>query len=153
LRKENSAAFWQIGRRYTYNDDSMVKSIVGRILPWLLILYCAASLVHFVHNAEYLADYPNLPDSLSRSRVYLAWLSILAIGVLGYVLYRRGRYLAGLVVLAVYAGFGFDGLLHYTLAPFAAHTLAMNFTIWFEVVAAALLFMAVIKLGIDQKAQ
>lgn len=128
----------------------MNRSIAGRILPWLLILYCAASLAHFVHNAEYLADYPNLPDSLSRSRVYLAWLAILAIGIVGYVLYRRGRHLAGLIVLAVYAGFGFDGLLHYTLAPFAAHTFAMNLTIWSEVVAAAVLFMTVMQLGIDQ---
>ena len=128
----------------------MNRSIVGRALPWLLLLYCAASLLHFAHNAEYLADYPNLPDSFSRSGVYLAWLSILAIGVLGYALYRRGRYLAGLIVLAVYAGFGFDGLLHYTLAPFAAHTIAMNFTIWTEVIAAALLFAAVIMLDIDR---
>lgn len=128
----------------------MNRSIVGRALPWLLLSYCAASLLHFAHNAEYLADYPNLPDSFSRSRVYLAWLSILAIGVLGYALYRRGRYLTGLVVLAVYAGFGFDGLLHYTRAPFAAHTIAMNLTIWTEVIAAALLFAAVIVLGIDR---
>ena len=27
-------------------------------LPWLLLLYCVASLLHFVHNAEYVADYP-----------------------------------------------------------------------------------------------
>lgn len=128
----------------------MNRSLIGRALPWLLLLYCAASLLHFSHNAEYLADYPNLPDSFSRSRVYLAWLAILAIGVLGYVLYRRGLHLVGLVVLAVYAGFGFDGLLHYTLAPFAAHTMAMNLTIWFEVIAAAVLFMAVVKLVIDR---
>jgi len=103
--------------------------------------------LHFAHNAEYLADYPNLPDWLSRSQVYIAWL---AIGLLGYVLYWRGQYLIGLVVLAVYAGFGFDGLLHYTRAPFAAHTIAMNVTIWSEVVAAAFLFVAVIKRGAER---
>jgi hypothetical protein len=128
----------------------MKTSIAERALPWLLVAYCAASFLHFAHNAEYLADYPNLPGWLSRSQVYLAWLAILAIGVLGYVLYRRGQYLIGLVVLAVYAGFGFDGLLHYTRAPFAAHTIVMNLTIWSEVVAAAFLLVAVMKSGAER---
>lgn len=115
-----------------------------RALPWLLVAYCAASLLHFSHNAEYLAHYPNLPAWLSRSQVYLAWLMILAIGVVGYVLYRRAQRLIGLITLAVYAGLGFDGLLHYMRAPFAAHTAAMNFTIWSEAVAAAALLVAVL---------
>jgi hypothetical protein len=123
-----------------------------RALPWLLVAYCAASFLHFVHNAEYLADYPNLPVWLSRAQVYLAWLAILVVGVLGYGLYRRSQHLiglAGLAVLAVYAGFGFDGLLHYTRAPFAAHTFMMNFSIWAEVLAAAVLLIAVLKRGAE----
>jgi hypothetical protein len=128
----------------------MNRSIFERALPGLLIAYCAASLLHFSHNAEYLADYPNLPAWLSRSQVYVAWLVILAIGVLGYVLYRQGYRLVGLVILAVYAGLGFDGLLHYTRAPLAAHTAAMNFTIWSEVVAAAVLLTALVKIAVDR---
>jgi hypothetical protein len=125
----------------------MARTVVDRALPWLLLAYCAASLLHFSHNAEYLADYPNLPAWLSRSGVYLTWVAIFAIGALGYVLYRRGHRRSGLVVLAIYAGQGFDGLLHYTRAPLAAHTTAMNFTIWTEVIAAALLLAAVLKIG------
>jgi hypothetical protein len=121
-----------------------------KALPWLLVLYCAASLLHFAHNAEYLADYPNLPEWLSRSGVYVAWLCSFAIGVTGYALLRRGLHLIGLIVLAGYAGLGFDGLLHYSLAPFAAHTITMNLTIWFEVVTAALLLVAVMRLAIEQ---
>ena len=115
-------------------------------LGGLLLLYLAASLLHFVHNAEYLADYPNLPAWLDRADVYLAWLGLAAIGVAGWALYRFGWRLAGLLLIGVYAGFGFDGLLHYTRAPFAAHTQAMNFTIWFEVAAAALLLLGVLTL-------
>jgi hypothetical protein len=125
----------------------MTKSIAERVLPWLLAVYCAASLVHFAHNAEYLVDYPNLPVWLSRADVYLAWVSILAVGLIGYLLYRIRLYVIGLIVLAIYAGLGFDGLLHYTRAPFTSHTIAMNFTIWFEVVAAGVLLIALIKLG------
>jgi hypothetical protein len=112
-------------------------------LGGLLLLYLAASLLHFVHNAEYVADYPNLPAWLGRTDVYLAWLALAAIGAVGWALFRIGWRLGGLLLIGVYAVFGFDGLLHYTRAPFAAHTPAMNFTIWFEVAAAALLLIAV----------
>jgi hypothetical protein len=115
-----------------------------RLLPGLLLLYLAASLVHFTHNAEYLGDYPNLPPWLTRSGVYLAWFGQTSIGILGYVLYRSGWRLVGLAVLVLYAGFGFDGLLHYTRAAFDSHTATINFTIWFEVVAAALVLLNVV---------
>jgi len=68
----------------------------GLMLEVLLLLYLAASLIHFTHNAEFVQGYPSL---------------------------------------------GFDGLLHYTRAPIAAHTHGMNFTIGFEVVAAAILLL------------
>jgi hypothetical protein len=106
---------------------------------WLLLLYCAASLVHFAHNAEFLEDYPNLPTWLSRAQIYAVWAGITAIGAVGYALHRFGYGLVGLIVVAVYAGLGFDGLLHYGRAPFAEHTAGMNFSILFEVVTAGLL--------------
>jgi hypothetical protein len=113
------------------------------LLTALAAAYCIASLAHFVHNAEYLAQYPNLPPWLSRSKVYAAWLEITAVGVLGLA-FIRGRYaVPGLVLLAAYAAFGFDGLGHYALAPVSAHTPAMNLSIGLEVAAAAaLLFVA-----------
>jgi uncharacterized membrane protein len=77
--------------------------------------------------------------------VYLAWAGLASIGALGFVLYRYGWRLAGLLLLGLYAAFGFDGLLHYTRAPFDAHTGVMNFTIWFEVVAAAALLFVVVQ--------
>jgi hypothetical protein len=72
------------------------------------------------------------------------WCGLAALGIAGLVLHRTGRQFTGLCLLAVYAGFGFDGLLHYTRAPFAAHSVAMNVTIWVEVLAAACLLLAVL---------
>jgi hypothetical protein len=123
------------------------RTLARRALPWLLLLYAAASLLHFAHNAEYLADYPNLPGWLSRVDVYLAWCGVTFVGVAGYVLYARSRELMGIALLAVYAALGFDGLLHYTRAPASAHTAAMNTTIWTEVAAAALLLAGVATLA------
>jgi hypothetical protein len=119
----------------------------GPQLTWFLALYCVASLVHFVHNAEFLDEYPNLPAWLSRAQVYAVWFGVTAIGLAGYVLYRLGYRLVGLIVVAVYAAQGFDGLLHYGRAPFAAHTPAMNFSILFEVAAAAALLACAVILA------
>jgi hypothetical protein len=116
----------------------------------LLALYCATSLAHFVHNAHFLADYPNMPAWLSPLQVMGAWLAVTAVGVLGWVVTRTGWPLPGLLLIAAYAGLGFDGLAHYTLAPMAAHSPAMNLTIWSEVVAAALLLAATIALAVKR---
>ncbi len=116
-------------------------------LPLLLLLYCGASLLHFVHNAEHLAEYPNLPAWISRASVYGAWWAIFSIGFVGYLLFRRGHTLPGLALLALYTALGLDGLLHYGRAPISAHSLGMNLTIWTEVVAATLALAAVLWLA------
>jgi hypothetical protein len=113
-------------------------------LAVLLMVYLAASLLHFVHNAEFLGDYPNLPTWLTRSDVYFVWMGQAAIGLVGFTLYLRGRQTPGLLLIGLFAASGFDGLLHYSRAPFGAHTVAMNFTIWFEVAAAGVLLVAVL---------
>jgi hypothetical protein len=111
-----------------------------RALTVLLLTYGAASLLHFVHNAEFLADYPNLPAWLTRAQVYLAWLGLTAVGLFGWLLLSRGHRLTGSLFIAVYAALGLDSLGHYALAPMSAHTTTMNATILLEVITAALLF-------------
>jgi hypothetical protein len=100
-------------------------------------LYCLAALIHFTHNAEFLSDYPNMPKWITRGGVYFVWAAEALIGVVGMLLLWRGFRQSGVVLLMLYAALGFDGLLHYSLAPMAAHTMAMNLTIWFEVLAGA----------------
>ena len=108
----------------------------------LMFAYAAASLLHYAHNAEFLAEYPNMPAWLSRSTVYAAWIGVTAMGAIGYFIFRRGYRLAGLGVIAVYAALGFDGLGHYGLAPFSAHTAATHVTIWLEAATAGLVLIA-----------
>lgn len=112
-------------------------------LPRLFLVYAAVSLLHFAHNAAYLASYPNLPASWSAEDVYLAWCGITGLGALGLLMWQRGRR-KGLALLAAYAGLGYLGLAHYARAPFLEHTSAMNVTIWAEVAAATLLLIDVV---------
>ena len=114
----------------------------GGVLAALLAC-AAADLLHHVHNAEFLQNYPNLPASLSRGQVYAAWLGEAAIGAAGWALFRLGYERIGLGVIGVYALAGFGGLAHYAVAPLSELTLAMNATIWLEAGAAALLLAAV----------
>jgi len=118
---------------------------VQKILLVLLFIYGTASLLHFIHNAEYLADYPNLPDSWTRAGVYFAWIGMTVVGVTGWVLVARNYHLLGLLLIAIYAVLGLDSLGHYIVAPLSSHTLAMNSTIFFEVTAATLVLIEVAK--------
>jgi hypothetical protein len=113
------------------------------LLP-LMLIYGGASLLHFMHNAVYLRDYPNLPVWLTSAGVAAAWLVVAATGVLGYLLYWRVSRVAGLITIGAYAVLGLGGLDHYTVAPVSAHTVAMNLTILLEAATAAavLVFVA-----------
>jgi hypothetical protein len=112
---------------------------IDRLLLVAFLVYCAASLVHFSHNAIYIEDYPNLPVWLTPFKVYAVWFAEAAFGLAGFVLCLKGARRIGLVMIAIYAALAFDGLGHYALAPVSAHTFTMNFTIWSEVLAGTLL--------------
>jgi hypothetical protein len=121
------------------------------LLP-LILIYGAASLVHFLHNAVYLGSYPNMPAWLTPLGVLASWLVVAATGVVGYWLLRKGWTAAGLIAIALYAVLGFDSLAHYTLAPVSAHSWAMNATILFEVTAASALLFAVARVAVRKTA-
>ena len=120
----------------------MERLILPRPIWPLLAIYFVASLTHFAHNAEYIAFYPNMPGWITRENVYIAWAAINAVGLAGLLFVRVGWTGLGLVSLAAYGLMGLDGLGHYTLALCSEHSLAMNATIWFEVVAGAALAVA-----------
>ena len=111
----------------------------SRMLPIALIALAATSLVHHVHNAQFLDDYPNMPAWLSVGSVYAAWLVAAAVGFAGYALWRSGHRVIGTVLLLAYGCSGLDALIHYLIAPLAAHSLAMQLTIALEAAAGAFL--------------
>ena len=124
----------------------MILPLTSPSLPkhvWALLgLYFLASLAHFVHNAEYIAYYPNMPAWLTRDKVYLAWLAITGVGVAGLAALHLGWRMLGAALVAVYGAFGLDGLGHYALALCSEHTLATNVTIWSEALAGLVLLLA-----------
>ena len=76
-----------------------------RRIQALLAAYFVATVAHFVHNAEYIAFYPNMPDWITRETVYVAWLAIASVGVAGLVVVRFGwTALGALLIGAALAG-------------------------------------------------
>jgi hypothetical protein len=69
-------------------------------LAILLLAYGVASLVHFMHNAEFLHDYPGLPRTWTHEGVYFAWMAMTAVGLAGWFLATRGYAVVGLLALA-----------------------------------------------------
>ena len=122
-----------------------------KLLRVLLACYIGASLLHFSHNAEYLSSYPNLPHWITRTNIYVIWAAASIVGRLGFLLYVRRRAAMGLALFAPYAALGLDGLLHYTRAPFAEHSAAMNLTVLLEAGTAVALLGATFVAGINQR--
>ena len=120
-------------------------------LTFLMVIYGAASLLHFAHNAVFIDAYPNLPAWISSTGVWVTWVGEACLGVAGYLLLSKGFVRLGLALIALWAALGFDGLAHYSLAQVGAHTLAMNVTIWTEVCAAAALLVGVAKAAVDRR--
>lgn len=119
-----------------------------RLLQALLALYGAASLAHFVHNAEFIAFYPYSPAWLTRENVYLAWLAITAVGAAGLAAARFGWQALSLLLVGLYGALGLDGLAHYTLALCSEHTWGTNATIVAEAASGvALMLAAALQLG------
>lgn len=112
----------------------------------ILAVYCIASLIHFVHNAVFIGDYPNLPSWITTPSVYMVWLGISSIGITGYLLFKNGKIYSGLLLCAIYGAIGLDGLAHYSLALPSEHTYIMNLTIWLEAITGTVVALYVIRL-------
>ena len=87
-----------------------------------------------------------MPAWLSRTKVYAAWLALSALGAAGYVLFLRGSRPPASWRSASTPRAGSTASAISALAPAAAHTAAMNATIWLEAGTAALLLVAVARL-------
>lgn len=117
------------------------KQLDTRPLIGTLIAYTFASTFHHIHNATFLTVYPNLPPSLSVLNVYAAWAAVTTIGVVGFVLLRLKYFSPALLALALYGACGLDGLAHYIVADFSAHTPMMHLSILAEVGTGVLLIV------------
>lgn len=93
------------------------RSAAGLSHIWILLAtYFVSSRAHFIHNAAYIAYYPNLPSWISPDRIYVAWLADTAIGIAGLVAARLRLQAVAVMLIAIYGSLGPDGFAYYALA-------------------------------------
>lgn len=97
----------------------------------LLILLVACIVTTTFHYADNAISFHKYPDGggVTAEIVVLAWALLTPIGVLGYRLYRSGRFVPAYAALAVYSFLGVSTPVHYTEANFADFALWRNVSI------------------------
>jgi hypothetical protein len=109
------------------------------VLTAVLGASLVSTAVHYTDNYIAFDSYPG-SDSISRIEVPISWVVLTAIGIAGYVLYRRGRYRPAHVLLGAYALTGLTTPLHYTEGSPADLTVWRNISIMGDgVIGAAVL--------------
>jgi hypothetical protein len=84
-----------------------------RILTGIFAVAVVVSVVHYTDNSVNFNDYPQ-PRAVTLPNVVIeAWLAFTAVGVAGYLLFRRRPSDLALVLLAAYSGSGVIGIGHY----------------------------------------
>lgn len=89
-----------------------------RALTLIFWTAVAVSVVHYADNYFNYAQYPRsatLPNP-SQALIGVSWFVFTAIGLAGYLLFRRHASDASLLLLALYSGSGLVGIGHYTVA-------------------------------------
>jgi hypothetical protein len=87
-----------------------------RVLCWLLLANVAASILHYVDNVLFFAQYPE-PVWIDTHMIDAFWFAMTPLAWLGYRWVRRGRAHAGAITLYLYAAAGALVLGHYRYAP------------------------------------
>jgi hypothetical protein len=112
-----------------------------RRLNWLMVAFAVASLIHFIHNAEFIVDYPGMPKNWTTNGVYGAWIVMTLFGLIAWLLTHTKLKALGLILVMLYAVCGLDSLGHYWVAPIHAHQTMVNVTIFLEVFCALVLLL------------
>jgi hypothetical protein len=101
----------------------------------LLITNVVITIFHYTDNAIFIDKYP-APEWLSNSyTVYMAWFVLTLIGVVGYLLYRRGMLRTAYLFLAIYSLTGLFSPGHYLYGELSKFSLKMHTLIWFDFIA------------------
>lgn len=98
------------------------------ILLLLLIAAIVSTTIHYADNAISFDKYPQ-GGGVTAEIVALTWLLLTPVGILGYLLYRDGRFFPAYFALAVYSFLGVSTPWHYTEANFADFALWRNVSI------------------------
>ncbi len=97
-----------------------------RQLTVLLVISFVVSVIHYTDGVVNFSAYPKsgtIPNP-SAAVIGLAWFAFTAMGIVGYLRYRRQVDTPALLLLAGYSGSGLIGFLHYSVSG------AIDMAVW-----------------------
>jgi hypothetical protein len=114
------------------------------LLRVILLATFVSSIFHYTDNYVRFDQYPPAEDGfVSRPLIWQSWIVFTAVGAVGYLLYRRERWLPAAACLAFYAVSGLISPLHYTEGAWSEFDAFQHFFIVTDfVVGAAVLGFA-----------
>jgi hypothetical protein len=114
-----------------------------RTIRNLLAVAIPLSLVHYTDNAVNYDVYPKGsvgPVDITQTVVWVSWLVFAAAGIAGYLLYRAGTTIPGLVLIAVFSGSGLISLGHYSVPGMSKVEAWRHVFIWVDILWGAAIF-------------
>jgi hypothetical protein len=100
------------------------------VLRVILLATLVSSAFHYTDNYVRFDQYPPADDGfVTRPLIWQSWIVFTAVGAVGYLLYRRERWLPAAACLAFYAVSGLISPLHYTEGPRSAFDAFQHFFI------------------------
>jgi hypothetical protein len=123
-----------------FRDSAMEVSKKQRqiVLLVLLAINLVSTILHYTDNFFAFAKYP-APAWMTPASVYIAWLILTPFGLMGYLLYTSGFFLAAYLCLGIYALTSTASPGHYLFPAAEVFSLKMHFFIWFDAIAGLLL--------------
>ena len=115
-----------------------------KLVPALIVMF-VSSVFHYTDNYLRYTQYPSgNPSLIARPTIWIAWLAFTGIGVLGFMLYRRGRWKPAGIYLAIYSISGLVSPLHYRYGSLSDFDLLQHtFIVTDGLAGAAVLYLAI----------
>jgi hypothetical protein len=106
-----------------------------RLLNIVFFTAVASSIGHYTDNYLAFDRYPNdgVGPDVTANSVWIAWVVFTAVGVAGYLLYRRGDIRRGSALLAAYSVSGLISLGHYTAPGMSELAWCRHVNIWVDI--------------------
>ena len=117
----------------------------------LLLLFLIASIVstnlHYTDNATFIENYPE-PDWITVSGIYLTWIVMTFIGILGYWLYTQEQFWISYFCLTLYSFTGLSSPAHYFYGALSNFSVKMHALIWLDLLTGAFVLGFVVYSGL-----
>lgn len=100
-----------------------------QLLLLLLVISIISTFIHYTDNFFSFEQYPQ-PDWITLSSIYISWVVLTAIGIIGYSLYRSRRFGLAYLCLLLYSITGLSSLGHYLYGNLSDFSMKMHLFIW-----------------------